>query len=361
MWLNESLERWRKQLSLPGRFGRSAYGRGSSQRARGRSRLAGPLCLEALEERCLLAVKYSIADLGTLGGTNSSGNGINSAGQVVGYSATTDDAAVHAFLYDGTTMQDLGTLGGTISGANGINDSSQAVGYSGTTGNAKYHAFLYNGTAMQDLGTLGGTDSEADGINAGGRVVGWAYTPLDAARHAFLYNGVVMLDLNFMIPPGTGWVLSRATAISDKGQIVGFGIFNGQSHAFLLTPLDSGGMGPGGAPGGSMVPEGLPIGEGSRVTAAPLASASSSPSTGFPTAPLTAPFPFGNQVGPDWNSWAPRMVTLLPQRAETSGLPARYAQNSHGGATESARLAELDRVFAGMDGRLVLEGMDLLG
>jgi hypothetical protein len=45
-----------------------------------------------------------------------------------------------------------------------------------------------------------------------------------------------MQDLNKMISPRSGWVLLQANGINDAGQIVGDGLFHGQSHAFLLTP-----------------------------------------------------------------------------------------------------------------------------
>ncbi len=45
-----------------------------------------------------------------------------------------------------------------------------------------------------------------------------------------------MADLNTMVPDAPGWTLVAAAAINDKGQIVGFGVYNGVGRAFLLTP-----------------------------------------------------------------------------------------------------------------------------
>jgi probable HAF family extracellular repeat protein len=68
-----------------------------------------------------------MVSLGTLGGTGSSGRGINSAGHVVGTAAMPGDPFNHPFLYDGT-MHDLGSLGGAWGGAYQINDNGRVVG-----------------------------------------------------------------------------------------------------------------------------------------------------------------------------------------------------------------------------------------
>src|SRR5687768_11137795 len=99
------------------------------------------------------APAYRIADLGALGEGISEGRGINSSGQVAGYSRTIEGD--HAFLYDGT-MHDLGTLGGGNSSGIGINASGQVAGWSDG------RAFLYDGM-MHDLT---GTSSRGLGINA---------------------------------------------------------------------------------------------------------------------------------------------------------------------------------------------------
>jgi probable HAF family extracellular repeat protein len=69
-----------------------------------------------------------LVDVGTLGGVYSLANGLNSRGQVVGFSTTAGDETNHAFLWDQGVMQDLGTLGGTQSAANAINEKTEIVG-----------------------------------------------------------------------------------------------------------------------------------------------------------------------------------------------------------------------------------------
>jgi hypothetical protein len=46
-----------------------------------------------------------------------------------------------------------------------------------------------------------------------------------------------MIDLNLLIDPTTGWVLNEASGINESGQIVGWGLHNGQTRAFLITPV----------------------------------------------------------------------------------------------------------------------------
>src|SRR6516165_588912 len=57
--------------------------------------------------------RYSLTVLGTLGGSfSAAGGGINSRGQVAGYSALRGDRRIHAVVWDRGAMTDLGTLGG---------------------------------------------------------------------------------------------------------------------------------------------------------------------------------------------------------------------------------------------------------
>jgi probable HAF family extracellular repeat protein len=132
-------------------------------------------------------------------------------------------------------MRDLGHLGGNFSVAQGINSLGQVVGRSYTSTQAE-HAFLYSNGQMRDLGTLpSGSDSDASDINDSGEIVGSAKTSSGADR-AFVYSGGQMYNLNNLIPAGSGWELTFASAINASGQIVGVGLLNGQTRAFLATP-----------------------------------------------------------------------------------------------------------------------------
>ena len=47
-----------------------------------------------------------------------------------------------------------------------------------------------------------------------------------------------MTDLNTRLPAGSPWVLTRANAINNRGEIAGTGLLGGVAHAFLLSPSD---------------------------------------------------------------------------------------------------------------------------
>lgn len=180
-----------------------------------------------------------MSDIGTLGGAFSSAHAINASGQVVGESSTTSENH-HAFItgINGSSMTDLGTLGGARSYAFGINADGQVAG-GAYTSEEVIHAFITDdqGRGMRDLGTLGGRTSIAYGINDEGQVVGTSLTA-NAVEHAFIYSEGSLIDLNSL--PGvqaSGWTLTHATAINNRGQIAGYGNFNGKTRAYLITPV----------------------------------------------------------------------------------------------------------------------------
>ena len=91
---------------------------------------------------------------------------------------------------------------------------------------------------MNVLGTLGWSSSYAQGINDSVQVVGYSqYIIQSSLQHAFLSADGTMFDLNILLPTDSGWILLKANGINDSGQIVGEGYINGQSRAFLMTPI----------------------------------------------------------------------------------------------------------------------------
>jgi len=193
---------------------------------------------------------FGMQDLGTLGGSRSVGRSINEFGQVAGESATRNDSATHAFRFSaGQGMRDLGTLGGRKSSGYGINDHGEVVGesdfqliFTPTTsfssqvgGLSGTHAFFWSeGAGMKDMGHLGGGYSIAHAVNNNAEAVGYSTIP-GGARRAFRWTIGGMKDLNSLLPGGSGWVLSEAWDINDRGQIVGNGIHNGKNRAFRLN------------------------------------------------------------------------------------------------------------------------------
>ncbi|MEI7671331.1 MAG: T9SS type A sorting domain-containing protein [Deltaproteobacteria bacterium] len=167
--------------------------------------------------------RYTVTDLGTLGGQSSYARAINDAGTVVGYVQSTFSMA---FVYQNKAMDSLGTLGGLSSVATYIGDSGKVVGYSVTSAPLVTHGFLYRNKIMRDLGPPG---SSAYGINTAGSIVGVSVSSAGNA-HPALYENGTWTDLGTL-----GGRLGGALRINNSGMIVGNSQLPGDSiyHPFL--------------------------------------------------------------------------------------------------------------------------------
>ena len=201
-------------------------------------------------------------DLGSLGGHQVAGFGINNRGQIVGNSTNTipdpfcffGTVQNRAFLWEQGQMHDLGTLGGNCApsvGERPINERGQVIGNSTTssipdpvTGFPPVDPFLWEkGKGMTDLGTLGGVFGSAQAINNGGQIIGQSSIPADPGAcngfpdngdlncHAFLWDKGTLTDLTTSTTGGSPEWLSD---INDAGEVTGFGAFSGsQFEAFI--------------------------------------------------------------------------------------------------------------------------------
>ncbi len=172
---------------------------------------------------------------------------INNAGFAVGkrsrYGLSGSSSILTTPAFDAVTYLPI-PYGGYASAINSHNLVVGATGTNSTSGEFS-HAYLYDYTAgtLLDLGTLnGGLTSSAADINDFNQVVGtsWLVTQLTSVYdptqyHAFLWENGAMTDLNTLLPAGSGWILTAATAINDNGDIIGTGLLDGQLHGFLLT------------------------------------------------------------------------------------------------------------------------------
>src|SRR5262249_29583644 len=200
--------------------------------------LAMPLQLAAQHTR------YTITDVGTLGGTFGFARGMNNKGWVTGVSAPPGDTAFHGFLWRNGQILDFGTLGGCCSIANRPNESGAIAGDVVTAmpdlveGGPLDAAFVWRKGVMTTLPAFNNAFGAA--INNRGQVVGDAeISALDQScvppqilqsRPAIWYRGAIHL-----LPTFAGDLHGVALGINDEGIAVGSSgsCTNPRLHALL--------------------------------------------------------------------------------------------------------------------------------
>jgi 6-phosphogluconolactonase len=164
-----------------------------------------------------------LLDIGTLGGVNSEGTGIDNLGIVVGISATASGAS-HLFSYFQGHMYDLGTAAGVSFGNAIVNDLGEILAISGSPGGLGV-SYLWRNNVFYKLSFVGA------GMNNRTEIVGTKAAVTAGSRAWFYYNGA-SIDLNELVGPGLP-LFTSANGISDNGKILVTGI-NGQFY--VLSP-----------------------------------------------------------------------------------------------------------------------------
>ena len=182
----------------------------------------------------------------TLGGTVGVGAAINNAGVVAGYSTLLNGTRQAAVWRDGV-IDSLRTLGGPNSAVlwPGINNTGMVAGISFTADADPHNAnwscetfmgasdrtclgFYWEGGEMHPLETLGGFNGFATAVNNLGQIVGWSETAAPdsscKAPQVQTFNATLWepkTGSKQPLPPLFGDAASAATAINDRGQVVG--------------------------------------------------------------------------------------------------------------------------------------------
>ncbi len=199
---------------------------------------------------------YTVVNLGTFGGNNSSAASINEIGWVTGSANKPGDQYTEAALWRYGKKIPLGTLGGPNSGVNWPNHNNFGLiagisetpaidplgedwscqGFFPTSPDTKHVClgFKWRSGSMTALPTLGGINGYASGTNDWGQIVGWAETTVHdptctAATHAPGFYQVLQFEPVVWEPGGDirrlrtlpGDPDGAATAINDLGQAVG--------------------------------------------------------------------------------------------------------------------------------------------
>ena len=239
--------------------------------------LAAPVGLAA-------QTNYNVVELGELGGTAGSANGINNRGWITGADNLAGDATSVATLWVHGSTISLGTLDGGPNSAVAWpvkNNHGVIVGISELpdadplgenfscwpffaaavpTGHICKGFRWQNGTMTALPPFPGGYSSYATGVNNRGQIVGWAENGVhdptcDPAFQILQFRAAIWEPNGEMreLPPLPGDSTSAATAINDRGQVVGIsgdcGIAVGSvsaKHAVLWehgVPIDLGNIG----------------------------------------------------------------------------------------------------------------------
>jgi uncharacterized membrane protein len=155
--------------------------------------------------------------------------GANRVGDLIG-DAYDEQGRYHAFVWSQPHGQRRVGPTGAYSSAVAINEAGHILIQVGVQG------YLDRAGTLQHLDLSPKLDNATRAMNNCDFVVG-GYGPDSDHYRAFLWTAAAgFQDLNSLIPSNSGWKLEDATAINDRGEIVGQGDFERDDRGFLLIP-----------------------------------------------------------------------------------------------------------------------------
>lgn len=170
-------------------------------------------------------------------------NRIINNGNIVGYQYQT--SATQATLwpnYQSAPVLLTFPAGYTDSQAEDVSPDGTVVGYAKSPGGYRLPV-VWHSNVPTVLPVVPGSlmsliwDINDDGVMAGM----YSKTGFFADQRACIWENGMAVDLNEAIDPSTpGWVLTDVRSVTDTGQIVGSGVFNGVFRMFVGTPNSNG-------------------------------------------------------------------------------------------------------------------------
>ncbi|HYC99637.1 MAG TPA: GC-type dockerin domain-anchored protein, partial [Phycisphaerales bacterium] len=186
--------------------------------------ISASLLVVSLTAAAPAQVRYTVTDLGTLGGFHAEATAISENGWVVGFANTPESGYDLAIVWRGPGINEPTAITGEgISGAfaRAVNDDGLIVGISDSL---SLHAFMFaggvGGAAAAELAAIGGAVSDAYDVNGAGVVVGSAMES-SGFNHAVKWLRNAGGTYTLVRLPELGGFGSAARAINSSGLIVG--------------------------------------------------------------------------------------------------------------------------------------------